>query len=412
MKKTLILFLTAGIIFLSCSREERAMKTGNWRAVLIIQKDNEKEEIPFTFSFMRSQDGTQQMEIMNAEERIKVNEISYSGDSVFIKMPVYKDEIKAIMFGNDSIAGEYFHYGSKSNYGIPFYAVWGKTERFEGKNQPPAFDITGRWETIMQPGDSDEYKMVGEFKQEGNKLTGTFLSSAGDYRYLEGAVSGNEFLLSAADGSHTVLFKAEIKDSNIIDNGILIGGPTWQEKWKAIKNKDAELPDAEKLSQVKEDVKIEFSFPDMNNNKVSLSDERFKNKVVILQIMGSWCVNCMDETKLFAELYKTYQPKGLEIIGLSFESKDFEESKKRIERFAKQLNAEYTILYAGEANRKSLFEALPFIKEFKGYPTTIYLDRSHNVMKVHTGFSGPGTGSHFEKLKTEIIQFIENLLRG
>ena len=412
MKKAITLFLSVGIIFLSCSKKEMEMKTGNWRAVLTIQKNDLREEIPFTFSFLRSQDGTEQMEIMNAEEKIKVNEIYYSGDSVFIKMPVFKDEIKAKMYEADSIAGEYFHYGSRSNYGIPFYAVWGKTERFEGKNQSPAFDISGRWETIMQPGDSDEYKMVGEFIQEGNKLTGTFLSAAGDYRYLEGVVSGNEFLLSAADGSHTILFKATIKDSNIIEDGILIGGPAWQEKWKAIKNKDAELPDAGKLSQVKEDVKIEFSFPDMNNNKVSLSDEKFKNKVVILQIMGSWCVNCMDETKLFAELYKTYQPKGLEIIGLSFESKDFEESKKRIERFAKQLNAEYTILYAGEANRKSLFEALPFIKEFKGYPTTIYLDRNRNVVKVHTGFSGPGTGSHFEKLKTEIIQFIENLLRS
>lgn len=412
MKKVFLLFITVSVVFISCSKEEKLIKSGNWRAVLTIQKNDLREEIPFTFSFLRSQDGTEQMEIMNAEERIKVNEIYYSGDSVFIKMPVFKDEIKAKLYGNDSIAGEYFHYGSRSNYGIPFYAIWGKTERFEGKNQSPSFDITGRWETIMQPGDSDEYKMVGEFIQEGNKLTGTFLSAAGDYRYLEGVVSGNEFLLSAADGSHTILFKATIKDSNIIEDGILIGGPAWQEKWKAIKNKDAELPDAEKLSQVKEGVKIEFSFLDMNNNKVSLSDEKFKGKVVILQIMGSWCVNCMDETKLFAELYKTYQPKGLEIIGLSFESKDFEESKKRIERFAKQLNAEYTILYAGEANRKSLFEALPFIKEFKGYPTTIYLDRNHTVMKVHTGFSGPGTGSHFEKLKTEIIQFIENLLRS
>ncbi|MBN1634566.1 MAG: TlpA family protein disulfide reductase [Ignavibacteria bacterium] len=412
MKKLFVLFLMTAVVFLSCSKEEKVIKTGNWRAVLIIGKNDVKEEIPFTFSFLRSQDGTEQMEIINAEERIKINEISYSGDSVFIKMPVYKDEIKAKMYGSDSVAGEYYHYGSRSNYGIPFYAVWGKAERFEGKNLIPSYDITGRWETIMQPGDSNEYKMVGEFVQEGNKLTGTFLSAAGDYRYLEGVVSGNEFLLSAADGSHTVLFKAEIKDSNVIDNGILIGGPTWQEKWKALKNKDAELPDPEKLSQVKENTKIEFTFSDLNNNKVSLADEKFKGKVVILQIMGSWCPNCMDETKLLAELYETYQPKGLEIIGLSFESKDFEESKRRIERFVKQLNAGYTFLYAGEANRKNLFEALPFMKEFKGYPTTIYLDRNHIVKKVHTGFSGPGTGFHFEKLKTEIIQFIENLLRG
>jgi len=411
MKKILIILLLAAS-FLSCSKEKINLKPGIWRASIIIKNDSLPEEIPFNFQYYKIDNGYEFIEIINAEERITVKEISYSGNSVFIKMPVYKDEIKAKIFNSDSIAGEYLHYGSKSNYGIPFYAVWGKSQRFEGKNQKPLFNISGRWETYMNPGDSASYKMVGEFLQEGNKLTGTFLSPAGDYRYLEGVVSGNEFLLSAADGSHTILFKAVIKDSNFISDGILIGGPTWKENWKAVKNSTAVLPDPESLSQVKENAEINFTFPDINGNPVSISDERFKDKVVIIQIMGSWCPNCMDETKLFADLYDIYNPKGLEIIGLSFESKDPEDSKKRIKRFADELNAKYPILYAGEANKKNLFAVLPFMKEFKGYPTTVYLDKNHKVTKVHTGFSGPGTGFYFEKLKTEIINYIENLLKG
>jgi len=117
----------------------------------------------------------------------------------------------------------------------------------------------------------------------------------------------------------------------------------------------------------------------------------------------------MDETRLYSELYKTYKDKGFEFIGLCFESNNYDESKARIERFVNQLNAGYTFLYAGEVGNKQVLTALPFMKDFKGYPTTIYLDKNHKPLKVFTGFSGPGTGEHYEKLKTEIINYLNSL---
>ena len=158
--------------------------------------------------------------------------------------------------------------------------------------------------------------------------------------------------------------------------------------------------------------KIDFSFLDLNGKKISLSDDKYKDKVVILQIMGSWCPNCMDETRFFTEIFDSYKPKGLEIIGLCYESKDYEESKQRIERFVKQLNAKYDFLYAGEVGKNSLMQSLPFLKDFKGYPTTIYLDRNHIAKKIFTGFSGPGTGKHYEKQKSKILLYIDELLSG
>jgi thiol-disulfide isomerase/thioredoxin len=148
----------------------------------------------------------------------------------------------------------------------------------------------------------------------------------------------------------------------------------------------------------------------MNGEKVTLDDPKYKNKVVVLQIMGSWCPNCMDETRLLTQLYDTYKQKGLEIIGLCYESNDFNLAKPRIERFSKQLNAKYDFLYAGEVGNKSVLETLPFLKEFKGYPTTIYLDKNHKVTKIYTGFEGPGTGQYYEKLKNDITKYIEKLL--
>ena len=407
-----LIILLIGVIGLaSCSKKKSEMKQGTWRGVLIIDENNPSLQLPFNFNFSKSTDGKMQLIILNADEKIDATEINFIGDSINIKLPVFKDEIFAKVITDDSISGRYMHYGSKSKYPISFYAVSGRTGRFPDANKPPALDISGRWDATFQQGEKDEYKAVGEFKQNGNHVTGTFLTSSGDYRYLEGAVSGNDFMLSCLDGAHSLLFKATITPDAKLDNGILVGGPTWREKWIAVKNENAKLPDPEKVTELKPGVeKIDFSFQDMKGNKVSLANDKFKNKPVILQIMGSWCPNCMDETRLLAKLYDTYKPKGLEIIGLCYESNDYNQAKPRIERFSQQLNAKYDFLYAGEVGNKSVLETLPFLKDFKGYPTTIYLDKKHKVTKIYTGFEGPGTGEHYEKLKNDITQYIEKLL--
>lgn len=410
MKNIMIILFSVLMLFGGCSRINKQMQQGKWRGILLIDKTDSRNELPFIFEFSKTGTGGMEMTIYNAGEKIKADEILIKGDSVFIKMPVFKDEIHAKIISSDSLAGQYFHFGSKSSYGIPFYATTKQKNRFHETGVKSLIDVSGRWETTMQPGDSDEYKIIGEFRQTGSRVTGTFLTTSGDYRYLEGIAEGNKFLLSCIDGAHTLLFKAEITPDGKLDNGVLIGGPSWVEKWRAVKNENAVLPDPEKQSSIKAGTGVvDFKFKDLNGNDVSLSDKKFEGKNIVLQIMGSWCPNCMDETRLYSELYKTYKDKGFEFIGLCFESNNFDESKARIERFVTQLNAGYTFLYAGEVGNKQVLAALPFIKDFKGYPTTIYLDKTHKPLKVFTGFSGPGTGEHYEKLKTEIINYLNSL---
>jgi len=400
-----MMFISSQIFFYACSKREKAvLKEGSWVGVLEMDKNDKSQLLPFNFNLSKGE-----VIITNADERIIITEIINRNDSIIFKLPVFKDEIKAKIVSPDSISGEYFHFGSKSKYSFPFYAKSGKTDRFENAKTTPAADISGRWETTVQPGDSDQYTIIGEFQQSGNLLIGTFLTSSGDYRFLEGAVSGNKIMLSCLDGAHTLLFKADISKEGNLENGILIGGPTWKEKWIAKRNDKAELPDPEKQSAVKDGTGvIDFSITDLNGKKVFLS-EKYKDKAVVIQIMGSWCPNCMDETRFFNEIYDEYKQRGLEFAGLCFESNNFEESKLRIDRFVKELGAKYDFYYAGEVGKNGIFSVLPFMKEFKGYPTTIYLDNKHNVKKVYTGFSGPGTGKHYEKQKSDILRFLDNL---
>jgi hypothetical protein len=56
---------------------------------------------------------------------------------------------------------------------------------------------------------------------------------------------------------------------------------------------------------------FDFSFPDVYGRLVSLHDQRYKNKVVIVTIGGTWCPNCMDEAS-----FLTANRHGLRAAGL------------------------------------------------------------------------------------------------
>ncbi len=404
-----IAVLLTTFLLSSCSTQKIEMSQGTWRGIVLLDTNDKSSAMPFLFRYGKDKNNKDEIIIMNADEKIQVTEISYQNDSVFIKLPVFKDEIRASVISKDTIKGIYYHVGSRSKYSMPFVAYSKAAERFENDGTDPAADLTGRWEMTGDPGDSTEYKMIAEFQQKGKNITGTILTTSGDYRYLDGVVTGEKLILSTADGTHTLLVKADIKNGKL-ENGLIIGGPKWKDKWIAVINEKAKLPPSDSVTKLKKDAGvIDFTFTDLNGKRVSLSDEKYKDKPVIVQLMGSWCPNCMDETRLFTELYDTYSPKGLKIVGLCFESADFEESKKRIERFVSQLNAKYDFLYAGEVG-KNTKETLPFIEKLNGYPTTLYLDKNHNVVKIHTGFSGPGTGKYYEELKKDIISTIDKLV--
>ncbi|MCK7539491.1 MAG: hypothetical protein MZV63_55590 [Marinilabiliales bacterium] len=82
----------------------------------------------------------------------------------------------------------------------------GETDRFPAYTEPAGTNVTGRWRIMENPGTPDSTLMVGEFVQDGNHVTGTILANGGDYRYLEGKVSGNKFMVSAVDGAHSLVF--------------------------------------------------------------------------------------------------------------------------------------------------------------------------------------------------------------
>ncbi len=398
-------FITGIIILLmfSCKQEQanNKLESGTYRAVLQV---SESEALPFNFEVI-SETG---LRIFNAEEVIDVDDIAYKNDSVYIKMPVFEGFIAAKM-EDSKLRGHFIK--TSLNRIVPFTAEKNKT-RFDVLEYPK-HDISGNWETVFSPdSEDDRYIAKGIFKQDGSQVTGTFRTTTGDYRYLEGVVDGHQLKLSTFDGAHAFLFTATVTDSTL--NGKFYSGNHWEEPFVAKRNMDYELPDAHTLTFLKAGYdKVAFSFPDANGNMVSLEDERFKNKVVLLQIMGTWCPNCLDESKYYADFYKNNKTKGIEMVALAFEYAKTEAGAfKRIKRLKESVGIEYPIVLAqyGSSSKVKAQEKLPMLNHVLSYPTTIFIDKKGVVRKIHTGFNGPATGEKYTAFKTEFKAFVEELL--
>jgi len=406
--KYLLLFLSL-IAFVNLSSAQSHLKTGIWRGEL---KSKAGGLLPINFD-VKDVAGKQQLFIHNAAERFKVSEIREKGDSVFIRMPLFNSEFK-LKKNADGLTGKWIKHYADHDAIMDFNAEPGKSWRFFSKVSPSKFNITGRYSAVFVDDKGKKDTTVGEFKQNGSYLTGTFLTTTGDYRYLEGTVNGNKMYLSTFDGGHAFFFVADIKDAKTLVNGVYYDGADEVEKWTAIRDAKAQLPDAYSLTKLKPGVKkIAFSFPDINGKKISLSDPRYKNKVVIIQMMGSWCPNCMDETNyLVNNYYKKYHAKGVEIIGLAYErTPDFNKSKATLQQLRTRFNIPYTVLITGYTPaRGEPMKSLPQLANYMGFPTTIIIDKHGDVSKIHTGFSGPGTGKYYTEFIAEFEKLTDNLL--
>lgn len=404
--KLLLFFLIS--LFFACkekpsSEEKITINKGLWKAELDLGKS---KTLPFILDWKEGNSLT----IHNAEERIEVTEISITNDSIRIQMPVYEGFLEGKIISEKQIKGNFVKAGL--NRVVPFEMNFGNLDRFKTTKNPKV-DVSGVWEvTFSQDSNEDFYIAKGIFKQEGKFVTGTFRTTTGDYRYLEGLVDGNIMKLSTFDGAHAFLFEAEIKDS--IMQGIFYSGNHWQEPFIAKRNNNFELPDSNKLTFLKEGYgTFDFSFPDTGGNIVSLSDARFKNKVVIVQIMGTWCPNCLDETKYYTQYLKNNPNKDIEFIALAFEyAKTKEAAFKAINRLKEMVGVPYPILLAqfGNSSKQKANEKLPMLNHVLSYPTTIFIDKKGKVRKIHTGFNGPATGEKYATFKVEFEVFLRGLL--
>lgn len=399
--------ILATSFLMACQPSGPKLEVGTWRAELNLGNGR---VLPFFFDIEANAEGYIGS-IRNGEEKLALESVALRGDSVFLQLAIFDSEVEAKLLADGSLLGTWNNYARGKDYRIPFVADR-QTESLFRLSTDQSSQIAPTWEVTFIPNDDDDpYPAIGKFTQNGQELYGTFLTETGDYRYLAGNVDGSEMKLSTFDGSHAFLFEAELNEGQM--KGTFYSGIHYTAAFEGSVNPAAKLRDADSLTYLKEGYdKLEFSFPNLDGKMVSLADKAYQGKPVVVQLMGSWCPNCMDESKLFSKWYEKYKDQGVEFIALAFEyNVDEETAIRNLKRLKDHFNIEYELLLAStEYDKEKAAEKLPMLNHIMSYPTSIWMDRDGDIRKIHTGFSGPGTGAPYTEFVEEYSSLIEEMI--
>ncbi len=403
MKISIASLLLMGLSATFVHAQKMSLLTGSYSAYLQL---NETTQLPVHLTVEKKQKRTI-LVVHNAEERIELMNGIKKGDTIVLPFPSFDSELRFITDKKKEIRGYWLNYNKGVNYKIPFFANFNPKPR---KKDLPGGDLNGKWETHFSPATSDEENALGIISQHQNHLTGTFRTETGDYRFLEGSIEGSKFYLSAFDGSHAFLLNGTLKDHRV--QGYFYSGKHYSTDFVATYNPDYELRDADSITVLKSNSpEFHFNLKTVNGTDYSFPNADTKGKVVIIQIMGTWCPNCMDETNYYKELYEKYHSKGLEIISIGYETSDsFEEQAKKILTLKQRKNLDFIFLVGGKASKLIASQQFDMLNEVISFPTSIYIGRDGQVKRIHTGFNGPGTGAVYTEYVEKTNALIESLL--
>jgi thiol-disulfide isomerase/thioredoxin len=367
------------------------------------------------FQLVQSQkNGKESWFVKNATERMPITGWKQTGDSVFFTLPAFEVSFKARMEGKRKLTGQFIKITTGKEQFWPFEASAGISWRFESHPVKPSQNISGKWDVTITRPNGTTRKALAIFSQNYNKLTGTFLTPSADYRWLEGIVSGDSLKMSSFDGDNIRLFEAKLVDDKTINGGFFYNGYTNKESWVAVRTDSIPPPEAVDPTEMREgQTHLDLRFKDLQGKWVSINDAVYKHKVVIIQLMGSWCANCLDETRFLIDFYKANHAKGVEILALTYEySTDESRSKASIEKFKNLLGVPWPILLTGvtAGDDHKAEKTLPQLTVIRSFPTTLILDREGKVRKIETSFYGPGSGEYYRKYVQDFNALLNELI--
>lgn len=384
---------------------------GKWRAE-ILRADG--RVIPFTVNVAHA--GLQPaIAVQNGKEQIFLKDFAVKGrDSVSMQMPVFES---GFLFGIDhsgEMKGFWIRQLANREQRLPVVLRQG-LPRYDRAAGGIVANVKGKWLMQFNNADGNTEPAILTLEQAGQALTGSILTETGDYRYLEGVVDADSARLSTFDGVHAVALAFALSKNNQTLNGLFWSGVSNLQTFTAEKKPNPVLPNTTQMYvKDKENPFLDFLFKDLDGKMVSIKDERFRNKVVIIDLMGSWCPNCMDETAFLSDFYRKNKSRGIEVIGLAYElTTDYDRSRKSLEKFRQQFDIQYPVLITGVSVSDTLRteKTLPQLTKIKMFPSTIFLDRSGKVAKIETGFNGPATGEYYIQFQKEFDRTIEKLLQ-
>ncbi|MBA2458695.1 MAG: TlpA family protein disulfide reductase [Gemmatimonadales bacterium] len=387
------------LCFLAALALEPPTPAGDWRAVLGLAGG----ELRFGIRVERA--GRQwKGELCNGTRCQPLSSVRQVGDSLVLEIADYAATIAAARRG-DSLSGVYRNVGNRGPRTIPFRAARG---RWPAEPAPDRF--LGRWDATYL-GDWGTSPRVFELRNGSGGLEGTIISNSGDYGHFAGRIEGDSFSLAHFDGSFVYLLTGRLAGDTL--RGVFHAGLRTQTPWVAVRSTGRpHLTPPTEVTRADTTGPFRFAFPDLNGRMVTERDPRFRGKVVLVDVFGTWCPTCHDAAPALARLYDKYHDRGLEIVGLAYEvTGDSAADGRQLRRYRDKFGLRFPILLAGVNDTEAAATTLPQLRGFTAFPTTIFLGRDGRVRRVHAGFYGPATGAQHGRLVGEYEQEIERLLR-
>jgi thiol-disulfide isomerase/thioredoxin len=336
-----------------------------------------------------------------------LSSVTQVGDSVILEIGDYAATIVALPRG-DSLVGEYRNVGNRGPRVIPFVARRGA---WPAETDVPA-SLAGDWNATYFREDGRTSPRVFSFEATEQGLEGTVISNTGDYGRFWGRADADSFSMAHFDGSFVYMLTGTLRGDTL--EGLFHAGARTQSRWKAVRVTEgsaSHLRDRMELTRVVAPEPFHFSFPDLDGHMVTSEDERFRGKVVLVDIFGTWCPTCHDAAPSIVQFYRDYHDRGLEVVGLAYEvTGDSAIDNAQVRRYRDKFGIEFPLLLGGINITSATAATLPQLEGFTAYPTTIFIGRDGMVRKIHAGFMGPATGAQHDHLLQEFAAIIEELL--
>ena len=342
----------------------------------------------------------------NGEEKEFSTSGSFENEALVLNFDSYASVLKATV-KDGVIKGQYTQRGKV----LEIRAVRAPEHPVAAEKGP---DIQGLWylENVNSTKKGEKaWRLI--VQQNGADVSAAILRVDGDTGALTGSYKDGKFVLSHFSGARpSQLSIIPQRDGTVVvelsgqhHEGVITGYRPEEARAKGL----PEPTDANHHTGVKDPSKpFSFSFPDLEGHIVSNTDPKFRDKVVLINISGSWCPNCHDEAPFLAEVYRKYRDQGLEVVSLSFEEAEQLQNPTRLRAFIKEYGIGYTVLLGGET--ASAKEKLTDALDWDAWPTTFFVGRDGLVRAVHAGFASSGSGELYRQEKKDFIETVEHLL--
>jgi len=350
---------------------------------------------------------------LNGSEQTPIPEVYSHGDSLTFVFSEYGAAMRGI-WKSGKLAGEFLRF-RKDTVVNKFEAV--PVTSADQPSHPKVsteVPLVGKFQAYFLQKEGIDSSSQATFWAHGDSVYGTIVESSGDLGLMAGKQVGDSVVLTRFTGWQGQMI--ELKRMQNSWSGKLyyrIPPPvsfTLEPRAALLE----ELPGDKKPSL--KDSRKPFVFLGttvMGDTLTNLSPQ-FKGKVLILDIMGTWCHNCMDEAPLLQKLYSEFGNQGLEIVGLSFElSDDPATARRNLLLFEERYGITFPVLFCGSTAPVNIDGKVKSqLNNFPGYPTTIFVDRNGVVKVIHGGFNGPGTGEYFQAQINQYYDHVKDLLKG